>query len=78
MKHLSVAEAQKQGYRSITGDLWPDREKDKAIIASMEQTLSTCDAVWMTFPYEAIQAARKRSELILPEDEVARLKNSRP
>jgi len=44
----------------------------------MEQTLKSCDSVWIDFPYEAIQAARKRSELILPEDEVAKLKNPRP
>lgn len=76
MKHLSVAEAKEQNYRSITGDLWPEREKDKPIIASMEQTLSTCDAIWIDMPYEAIQAGRKRSELILPEDEIQRIKTN--
>lgn len=64
-----------QGYRSISGDLWPERESDKPIIESIESTLSTCNAVWMVFPDDAIQAGRKRSELILPEDEVKRLKN---
>lgn len=74
MKHLSAAEAKENGYRSITGDLWPERETDKPIIASMEETLSTCNAIWIVMPNEAIQAGRKRTELILPEDENNRIK----
>jgi hypothetical protein len=74
MKHLTVQEAKDQGYRPITSDLWPDRESDKPIIASIEENMRGKDAVWIDMPYEAVQAARKRRELVLPEDEVKRIK----
>jgi len=76
MRHISVAEAAANDYRSITNDLWPNLDKDKPIIESIESTLSTCDSVWIVMPYDAIQAGRKRRELILPEDVVNQIKRT--
>lgn len=68
MKLITFKEAEEQGYRSITADIWPERDDEKHIVASVESTMEGCDAVWIAMSYGALQCGRKRSELILSED----------
>jgi hypothetical protein len=72
MRHLPPLEASLAGYRAITKDVWPDLEPQ--VKASLEATLSSVDSVWIDMPYGAIQAARKRSELVLPGRAIEQLK----
>jgi hypothetical protein len=66
MKVLSQEAATALGYKSITIEMHP--RKDKEIIHSMEETLRSCDAVWMRDERTGcVQAARKKNQLAATE-----------
>ena len=75
MKRITKSEADAAGYRSITTSIFPERETEKPIVASIEKSLRSVDAVWIVAPDGTLQAARKAAELILTRELLEKIPN---
>jgi uncharacterized protein YbcI len=73
MKTIPIESADALGYRAITKDIWPEVEIEKHIVVSIEGNLAGTDSVWLKTHHGAIQAARRKTELILSENELEKL-----